>query len=88
MEAIENRKVLGPSAEALNESDAERKSTEEKADHDLQLADSELEKGVAALQLEQRQEHVLEARLTTDAASTANTGSEWDPWKLMILRKA
>ena len=88
MDAIENRKVLGPSAEAVNESDADHKAAKEKADHDSQVADIELGKGIAKLQLEQHQQYVLEERLTTNAVSTANTGSEWDPWKLMILRRA
>ena len=84
MDAIENRKMLSPNVEAVNESEADRNSIEAKTDHDSQVAKSELENETER----QHQQRVLDAGLTANAGSTANTGSEWDPWKLMILRRA
>jgi len=88
MDPIENRKASGPKVEAVNESDLDSNSIQEKADHDSQIANRELEKAIDKLQLEQYQQHAQLAHLEPDAVSTANAGSEWDPWKFMVLRRA
>jgi hypothetical protein len=88
MDPIENSKASAPKVETVNESELDSNSVKEKTDHDSQIANRELEKAIEKLQLEQYPHHVQEAHIEPDAVSTTNAGSEWDPWKVMVLRRA
>jgi hypothetical protein len=79
MDAIDNKITSSPSVGAANDEDLVSTSAAASEDLDSQVAAKEIEK----LQQDQQLERALDARLPP---ASPDSGTEWDPWKIMVIR--
>ena len=86
MDAIDNRRASGVRVDTVNDSEVVSASNAGKADQDSQIAKSETEKEIDKLQQEQ-QACAQETCRASNAVSTTDRGSEWDPWRIMVIRR-
>jgi hypothetical protein len=86
MDAIDNRTGSGLRAEAANTPEEHNDSTLEKPAPGQQTAKTDTNAVLESLQQEQQQA-VQGARPTLNPGTTPGPGGEWDPWKIMIIKK-
>jgi len=84
MDTIDNRITSSSGVNAVNEADLERNSTEAQVDLDAEVAKKDKE--IKELQQEQQQRAQQEDRAGNGLSGT-DLGTEWDPWKMMVLRR-
>lgn len=87
MDAIDNRTASAATVNAVDDSDVVSDSIAAKADQDSQIAKSEIEKEIDKLQQEQ-QACVQETCRASNEVSATDRGTEWDPWRIMVIRRA
>ena len=79
MDAIDNRVTSGSNVGATNGHDLAHASAEAKRDFDSQIAEKEIKE----FQQQHLQQRVHEASLPLAETDQA---TEWDPWKIMVIR--
>ena len=79
MDAIDNRITSSQSAGALNQEDLANTSAAAKQDLNAQIAEKEIQE----LQQEQFQHRVQDTHLPV---ADTDPATEWDPWRIMVIR--
>jgi len=86
MDGIDNRTGSGLTAEAANTQEEQSNSPLQKPAPDQQIAKTDTNTVLESFQQEQQQ-GVQVARPTLNPGTPTGPGGEWDPWKIMIIRK-